>query len=97
MEVLPSRRRRRLLRPKNTSAPTISGTASVGQTLTVSNGTWTNTPLSYKYSWNGGVYGTSNIYVVAAEDVGRKIICTVRASNAKGPGYKDSTATSVVT
>jgi len=95
-EVLPSRRRRRLLRPKNTAAPAITGTAAVGQTLTVSNGTWTNTPLSYTYSWNGRGTAIGNTYVVVAGDVGRRIICTVRASNAKGPGYKDSTPTAVV-
>ena len=40
------------LAPLNTVAPVISGTASVGQTLTVtSDGTWTNTPTSYTYQW----------------------------------------------
>src|SRR5207249_2883835 len=38
--------------PSVVSAPVISGTAQVGQTLTSSTGTWNGTqPLSYSYQW----------------------------------------------
>lgn len=37
--------------PVNNSAPTISGTLAVGQTLSVSPGSWTPTPASYTYQW----------------------------------------------
>jgi len=37
--------------PANTSAPTISGTAQQGQTLTVSHGAWSNSPTSYTEQW----------------------------------------------
>src|SRR5207248_11131028 len=37
--------------PKNTSPPTISGTAKVGQTLTADPGSWSGNPTSYAYHW----------------------------------------------
>jgi hypothetical protein len=39
------------LAPVTSVAPTISGTAQQGQTLTAGAGTWTNTPVSYTYQW----------------------------------------------
>ena len=35
----------------NTVPPSLSGTLSIGQTLTVNPGTWTPTPGSYVYAW----------------------------------------------
>lgn len=37
--------------PAASSAPTISGTLAVGQTLSASPGSWTPTPASYTYQW----------------------------------------------
>ena len=39
------------LPPANTAAPAVSGTAKQGQALTTTNGTWSNSPASYKYAW----------------------------------------------
>jgi hypothetical protein len=40
------------LAPVNTSLPTVTGTAQVGQTLTTTSGSWTGSlPISYSYQW----------------------------------------------
>src|SRR5437868_6394773 len=80
--------------PSNTSPPTISGTAQQGQTLTASNGSWTNSPSSYAYQWQRcdsaganctAIAGaTSQTYVPVAEDVGFSLRVAVTASNAGG-------------
>jgi len=74
--------------PGNTTAPAISGTAQVGQTLTVSNGTWTGTGLSYARQWlRGGtnIAGATNAtYVLQAADEGTLISCRVTATNTGG-------------
>lgn len=74
--------------PVNTAAPVVSGTAQVGQTLSVTTGTWTNTPVSYTYQWarNGTTTtgATSNTYVPVTADIGSSLGCRVIASNAGG-------------
>ena len=37
--------------PVNTSAPTVTGTPVVGQTLSCSQGGWANNPDGYTYTW----------------------------------------------
>ena len=87
--------------PVNTVLPAITGTPQVGQTLTVSNGTWTNTPTGYTRQWkaNGtdisGATGTT--YVPVAGDIGKTISATVTATNAGGSTAATSAATAAVT
>jgi hypothetical protein len=90
--------------PANTSPPTVSGTAQQGQTLTTTNGAWTGTVSSYKYSWydcNGtckAVSGAvSRTYVLQASDVGFKIRSGVRACNTSCSTVVKSAATAFVT
>lgn len=80
--------------PANTSLPQISGTAVVGDPLTCSPGTWSNSPDSYSYRWyrNGSQISTGQDYVVLPGDVGTAITCEVRASNANGTGTALSAA-----
>jgi hypothetical protein len=92
--------------PVNTVAPTISGTAQQGQTLTASTGTWTNTPTSFSYVWEScsgaactAISGATNsTYAVAAADVGKTIEVQVTAHNSGGASAPaTSAATGVVT
>jgi hypothetical protein len=89
--------------PVNTALPAISGTAQVGQTLTASQGTWTNTPTSYTYQWNSSAVGaisgaTAATYVPVTGDIGNMLTVSVVATNARGSGAPaTSAATSAVT
>lgn len=75
--------------PVNTVAPAITGTMTVGQTLTLGNGTWTgDATITYTYQWfaNGvAIAGaTSGTYVLTSAELGKRIAAVVRASNAAG-------------
>lgn len=78
--------------PENTVAPVISGNVQVGQTLSTTNGTWSNSPTGYTYQWkrNGTniASATNSTYVVVEADAGiaGPITCAVTASNASGAG-----------
>ena len=79
--------------PVNTALPVITGTAQQGQTLSVSTGTWTNSPTGYAYAWNRCspactviAGANANTYALTAAEVGSTITATVTASNVSGPG-----------
>ena len=94
--------------PSATSpAPTISGTATVGQTLTESHGGWSNNPTSYGYQWEdcdssgsscSAINGaTDQTYTLTASDVGHTIRVRETATNAGGTSTPaSSSATAVV-
>ncbi|ASD50414.1 hypothetical protein FDI24_gp133 [Acidovorax phage ACP17] len=87
--------------PKNTVRPTISGTATVGQTLTAANGTWTGTPApTYTRQWKrAGVNisgATATTYVLQAADQGQVITVTVTATNSAGTASATSAGTAAV-
>lgn len=71
--------------PANSVAPAITGTATEGETLTVSNGTWSNTPDAYVYIWRrGGVVisgASASTYDLTEGDVGAVITASVVARN----------------
>jgi Ig domain of plant-specific actin-binding protein len=95
-------------RPRNTAAPTIGGSPTVGQTLTANPGTWSGTaPISFGYQWrrcnaNGG--GCADIggangrtYTTGPVDVGRTLRVRVTARNSAGSESSTSAPTAVVT
>jgi hypothetical protein len=92
--------------PVNTAPPTISGTTTVGQTLTASNGTWSNSPTSFAYQWlrcNGGgnncaavANGTQQTYTLVGADAGHTMRVRVTATNADGSASAQSAQTAVV-
>jgi hypothetical protein len=81
------------LAPANSAPPTIAGTAQQGQMLTVTQGTWLNSPTSITDQWEDcaglvctpilGKTGTS--YTVGAGDVGDTIRVVETAFNAATP------------
>ena len=93
--------------PANQTSPSISGTATVGQTLTLNQGTWTGTPTpALTAQWKDcdstgnnctvitGATGTT--YVVASADVGSTIEATVTATNTAGTTTATTAPTAVV-
>lgn len=74
--------------PVNTDPPSISGTLLLGQTLTCSTGTWTNSPTSYSYQWYKDavllVGETNNTYVPVDGDQFGELTCAVVATNLDG-------------
>ena len=87
--------------PVNTSIPTLTGSAVVGETLTVNNGIWTGNSIVYTYSWfknNEPIYGANlGTYVPTSNDVGYAILCTVSADNAAGGDTANTLFTANVT
>jgi hypothetical protein len=85
--------------PVMTSPPVVSGTATVGSTLSCTNGNWTYVPTGYGYVWlRGGVPitgATASTHVLVAADSGNNIACRVGATNAAGTTYATSNAVAV--
>jgi len=94
--------------PKNTSPPTITGTAKEGQKLVGRRGSWSGTVTDYSDWWmrcdkDGGSCanisgaGDRNGYVLKGVDVGNTIRFKVEATNVDGSTFASSVPTAVVT
>jgi len=87
--------------PFVTAIPAITGTATVGQLLTCSTGTWSgDATITYSYAWYannlvipGAVAGT---YTLLAAQLGKRITARVTASNASGNASSTTAPTSAV-
>ena len=97
--------------PTNTTQPVISGTPTIGSTLTATQGAWTGSPTSFAFQWvrcpsSGGLPdgsdcaavggATTQAYVVSAADVGFRLRVRVTATNADGSATAASNATTLV-
>jgi hypothetical protein len=94
--------------PAPLKQPAISGTATVGQKLTTSNGEWQSSSniTQYTYAWGrcdtggnncaaiGGA--TSNTYTLVAADAGHTVRAYVTARNSSGTTTQQSDQTAVV-
>jgi hypothetical protein len=92
--------------PQNRAAPTITGTASEGNTLTASNGSWANSPTTFAYQWrqcDSSGSGCSDIngatkktYTLTSSDADHTIRVVVTASNADGQASSTSSQTELI-
>ena len=93
--------------PANVSAPAISGSASVGSTLSASPGGWSGaTPMTFQYQWeicgNNGASchniggATASTYQLRSSDAGNTTRVRVIASNSSGSGSATSAPSGVV-
>lgn len=81
--------------PVNTVAPTVSGNATQGNTLSVTDGSWKGFPSDKAFSYNQTAYqwlrngvnisgATANQYSTVVADVGNAISCRVTVTNNRG-------------
>jgi len=80
---------------------------TVGEVLTTTNGTWTNSPTSFTYQWedcnSGGTSctsitgATSQSYTLVTADVAHTIVVVVTAANSAGSASNASSASGLVT
>ncbi len=92
--------------PANTTPPAVTGVAIVSQTLSATQGTWTQFPSGYAYQWlrcdakGAGCEAisgaTSATYAVVAADGGNTLEVRVSATNSRGTTAAPSKPTSVV-
>lgn len=94
--------------PAVTAVPTVSGTTTLGSTLTGTNGTWSHDPTAYAYQWERCTVGNAGSCVPIAGatrvtrllqrgDVGKALRLSVTASNASGKATAHSALTAEVT
>ena len=93
--------------PANQTPPAITGTATVGQQLTLTPGTWTGTPTpTLTYQWNRcdqtgnnctPITGaTTTTYTPTSTDIGSTLTATVTATNTAGTLPATTTPTAVI-
>ena len=94
------------LAPAPEASPTLSGQAVVGQTLTVSRGSWAHAPTSFAYQWqvcgaDGGDCSdlpgqTQESHTLGVSEAGDTVRAVVSAGNLAGAATASSAASAVV-
>lgn len=93
--------------PVDTVAPVASGTATVGQTVSTTNGTWTgDATITFGYQWQRDSHGnsvysniggaTSSSYTLVDADDGCNVRCVVTGTNGAGSASANSNALGTV-
>ena len=89
--------------PANNAAPALSTTTpQVGAAITITTGSWSNSPTGYAYQWayadtSANIAGAAtSSYTPVAGDVGHTLKCTVTATNANGSASAASNTSGVV-
>jgi prepilin-type N-terminal cleavage/methylation domain-containing protein len=92
--------------PVSSSAPELSGSARVNETLSASRGSWTPAEVSFSYQWLRcdattptsctDVGSDADSYRVSGDDIGSRIAVEVTATNAHGSAKARSEPTAVV-
>ncbi len=87
----------------DTASPVISGTTTVGSTLTVTDGTWSGSPTLTR-RWQRCTTTCANItgatgttYVLVSADAGRQLQVVVTATNSAGTATATSAKTATIT
>lgn len=92
------------VKPANSGAPVVTGTAQVGSTLSVTDGLWTGTaPMTFAYQWQRCVSActaiagaTARTYAISSADLGQTLRAVVTATNAAGATAASSAASTAV-
>ena len=88
--------------PTNNTLPVVSGTPTVGQTLSSTSGTWNGYPApTFGYQWVRGAStnisgATSSSYQLQDADYNTTVKCTVTATNSAGSASATSAATASI-
>ena len=93
--------------PVNSTLPAITGTTTVGETLSEAHGAWSNTPTSYSHQWQHlpttpatsctPIAGaTGRTYTLTSSDIGHTIVVQETAQNLGGTSTTAASAPSAI-